>query len=37
VLELPCGVISDSQMQVGDQLQISFISGGNPAAANDIS
>jgi len=27
VLELPCGVIAQSQMQVGDQLQISSIGG----------
>jgi uncharacterized protein len=37
VLELPCGVISDSQMQIGDQLQISSIPGGNSAAASGIS
>ena len=33
VLELPCGVISQSQLQVGDQLDIAPSSPANPAAA----
>jgi len=32
VVELPCGVINDSQMQIGDQLQISSVTGPVPAA-----
>ena len=33
VLELPCGVISQSQLQVGDQLDIAPSSPTNPASA----
>jgi len=36
VLELPCGVIAQSGMEVGDQLQISDSSEASPAAASDL-
>jgi hypothetical protein len=32
VVELPCGAINDSQMQIGDQLQISSVTEPVPAA-----
>ena len=37
VLELPCGVISRLQMQLGDQLDITAFCESGPAASNEIS
>ena len=37
VIELPCGVISNSQMQVGDQLEIAQLSPGSSASDSNIS
>jgi uncharacterized membrane protein (UPF0127 family) len=36
VLELPCGAISRSRMELGDQLHISSSSEAGPATATDI-
>jgi len=36
VLELPCGVISQSQMQLGDQMDISSSFGSSSGPAIDI-
>jgi uncharacterized membrane protein (UPF0127 family) len=37
VIELPCGVISNSLMQVGDQLEIAQLSPGSSASDSNIS
>jgi hypothetical protein len=37
VIELPCGIISQSLIQVGDQLKLTQLSPGSSAANVDIS